>query len=160
MAVSPIPPGMHTITPHLIVRGAGEAIAFYQKAFGAEELVCMRGPDGKGVMHAELKIGDSVFFLADEFPGAPNASPKKLGGTTVSIHLYVNDVDAWFNRAVAAGAQVAMPLMNMFWGDRFGKVMDPFGHEWSIAQHIEDVTPEECAKRSVEAMKQFCKPSA
>src|SRR6266542_4248245 len=157
MAVSPIPPGFHTITPHLVIRGAGDAIAFYQKAFGAEELMRMSGPDGKSVMHAELKIGDSVLFLADEFPGAPSASPKKLGGTSVSVHLYVNDVDAWFNRAVAAGAQVAMPLMDMFWGDRFCKVMDPFGHEWSIAQHIEDVTPEECAKRSVEAMKQFCK---
>lgn len=157
MAVSPVPPGMRTITPHLILQGAAEAIAFYQKAFGAEELMRMPGPDGKGVMHAELKIGDSVVFLADEFPGMASASPKKFGGTTVTIHLYVNDVDAWFNRAVGAGAQVTMPLMNMFWGDRFCKVTDPFGHEWSIAQHIEDVTPEECARRGAEAMKQFCK---
>ena len=117
----------------------------------------MPGPDGKGVMHAELKIGDSMLFLADEFPGMPSASLQKFGGTTVSIHLYVENVDAWFDRAVAAGAKVAMPLTNMFWGDRFCKVSDPFGHEWSIAQHIEDVTGEECARRSVEAMKEFCK---
>ena len=157
MAVSPVPPGFSTITPHLIIRGAGDAISFYQKAFGAEEHVRMPGPDGKSVMHAELKIGDSMLFLADEFPGMPNASPQNLGGTTVTIHLYVENADAWFNRAVAAGAKVSMPLMNMFWGDRFGKVTDPFGHDWSIAQHIEDVSGEECARRSAEPMKEFCK---
>ena len=157
MAVSPVPPGMHTITPHLVIRGATEAIAFYQKAFGAREIMRMAGFDGQGIGHAELQIGDSVLFLADEFPGMPSASPKKLNGTTVSIHLYVDDADAWFNRAVAAGAKVSMPLMNMFWGDRFGKVTDPFGHDWSIAQHIEDVSPEECSKRAAEAMKQFAK---
>jgi PhnB protein len=150
---------MHTVTPHLVIRGATEAIAFYQKAFGAKELVRMPGPDGKGVGHAELQIGNSRIFLADEFPTGDCSSPKKLNGTTVSIHLYVDNVDAAFDRAVAAGAKVTMPLMNMFWGDRFGKVSDPFGHSWSLATHIEDVPPAEMGKRAAEAMKNMCKPS-
>ncbi len=157
MAVSPIPPGQHTVTPHLILRNARAAIDFYKNAFGAIEIMCMPGPDGKGVMHAEIKIGDSFVYLAEEWPGMPMASPEKYGGTTVSIHLYVKDADALFNQAVAAGAKVAMPLMNMFWGDRFGKVTDPFGHSWSIATHVEDVPPDEMGKRAIEAMKQMGK---
>jgi PhnB protein len=153
MAVSPVPPGFHTVTPHLVLRGAGKAIEFYKKAFGATEVMIMPGPDGKGVMHAEIKIGDSIIFLADEWPGGPQASPEKYGGTTVSIHLYVANCDATFNQAVAAGAKAEMPPMDMFWGDRFGKVIDPFGHSWSIAQHVEDVPPEEMGPRMKEWMK-------
>jgi PhnB protein len=117
----------------------------------------MPGPGGKGVMHGEIKIGDSIIFLADEFPNTSLASPEKLGGTTVSFHLYVPDADALFNQAVAAGAKVTMPMSNMFWGDRFGKLTDPFGHDWSIATHIEDVTPEEMAIRGAEMMKNMPK---
>ena len=155
MAVSYIPEGQHTVTPHLVMRGAGKAIEFYKKAFGATELMRMPGPDGTSLMHAEIKIGDSHVFLADEFPDSNCAAPAKLGGTTVAIHLYVKDADATFNQAITAGAKVSMPLMNMFWGDRFGKVTDPFGHEWSIATHVEDVPPEEMGKRAEEAMKQM-----
>jgi len=155
MAVSPVPSGFHTVTPHLVIRGAAKAIEFYKKAFGATELMVMPGPDGKGVMHAELKIGDSIIFLADEWPNGPQASPEKYGGTTTSMHLYVPNADAAFEKAVAAGAKVEMPLMNMFWGDRFGKVIDPFGHEWAIATHVEDVPPAEMGKRMAEAMKQM-----
>ena len=158
MAVSPVPPGMRTITPHLVIRGAAEAMDFYKKAFAAKEVMRMPGPDGKTLMHGEMQIGDSIFFLAEEFPGTSCASPQKLAGTTVSIHLYVDNADRWFERAVAAGAKPSMPLMNMFWGDRFGKVLDPYGHEWSIATHIEDVPPEEMGKRAEQAMKEFCKP--
>ncbi|MBI2805128.1 MAG: VOC family protein [Planctomycetes bacterium] len=157
MAVSPIPPGFHSITPHLVVRGAAKAIAFYKKAFGAEEIMSMPGPDGKSVAHAEIKIGDAIIMLGDEWPNMRVASPEKFNGTTCSLMIYVKDCDAAFKQAVDAGATVAMPLMNMFWGDRFGKVTDPFGHEWAIATHIEDVSPEECARRGVEAMKEMCK---
>ena len=155
MAVSPIPHGFHTVIPHLVIRGADKAIEFYKKAFGAAEVTVMRGPEGKGVLHAELKIGDSVIFLADEFPGSTMGSPEKLGGSTVAIHLYVPNCDAVFNQAVAAGAKAEMPMMDMFWGDRFGKVLDPFGHSWSIATHIEDVSPEEMKRRLPEAMKKM-----
>lgn len=155
MAVSYIPAGQHTVTPHLVCRGAGKAIEFYKKTFGAVEVMRMPGPDGESVMHAEIKIGDSHVYLADEWPGSHVAAPTKFGGTTVSIHLYVKDADATFAQALAAGAKVSMPLTNMFWGDRFGKVTDPFGHEWSIATHVEDVPPEEMGKRAAEAMKQM-----
>lgn len=141
------PEGFHTVAPHLIISGAGNALEFYKKAFGAEEVMCMRGPDGKGVMHAEIKIGDSRVMLADEWPGVCS-SPKTIGGTPVGLHLYVPDVDAAFKRAVDAGCEVKMPVSDMFWGDRYGKLRDPFGHEWSIATHKEDVTAEECAKRA------------
>lgn len=157
MAVSPIPPGFHTVTPHLAVRGAAKALEFYKKAFGAETIMCMPGPDGKSVAHAEMKIGDSIIMIADEWPNMALAAPEKFGGTTVSIMLYVKNADATFNQAVAAGAKVTMPLMNMFWGDRYGKVTDPFGHEWAIATHIEDVPPEEMGKRAEAAMKEMCK---
>ena len=156
MAVSPIPAGHHTVTPHMVLRNSAQAIEFYKKAFGAVEIMRMPGPEGKGIGHAELKIGDSFIYMADEWPGTSLSSPEKLGGTTVSIHLYVKDADALFKQAVAAGAKVEMPLMDMFWGDRFGKVMDPFGHSWSIATHKEDVPPDEMARRGAEAMKQMC----
>lgn len=145
--VKPIPEGMHTLTAHLVIRGAAKAIEFYQKAFGAQSRGIHTTPDGR-VMHAELKIGDSVVMLADEFPGAPCQSPHTVNGTTTVMHIYADDVDAWFNRAVAAGASVVMPVMDMFWGDRYGQVKDPFGHVWSIATHKEDVSPAEMEKRA------------
>ncbi|MSQ94769.1 MAG: VOC family protein [Gemmataceae bacterium] len=156
MAVAPIPPGFTSVTPHLVIRGVAKAIEFYKKAFVAEEIIRMPGMTEDSIGHAEIKIGNSIVMLADEWPGIRVASPEKFGGTTVSIMLYVKDCDAAFNQAVAAGATVSMPLMNMFWGDRFGKVTDPFGHEWAIATHVEDVTPEECARRGDKAMKQMC----
>jgi len=148
-AKSPIPEGMHTITAHLAVRDAAKAIDFYKRALGAEELFRMEGPGGK-IGHAELKIGDSVIFLAEEFPQANCKSPQTLGGTTCSIHLYVPDADASFKKATDAGAKVAMPLADMFWGDRYGTVVDPFGHSWGIATHIEDLKPEEIDQRAQE----------
>ena len=152
-----IPGGYYTITPHLSVRGAARAIEFYKRAFGAKELMRMPGPDGKTIMHAELKIGDSIFFLNDEFPDMGCPSPQSLGGTPSALHLYVKDVDAAFNRAVAAGAQVRMPVSDMFWGDRYGKIIDPFGHEWGIGTHKEDLTPEEIRKRGEAFFKQMPK---
>ncbi len=148
----PIPQGFHTLTPHLIVRDAGKALEFYKKAFGAEEIARMPGPGGK-IMHAEMKIGDSMVMLAEEFPDMHCLSPQALKGSPVSLHLYVRDVDASFKRAVDAGAKATMPVADMFWGDRFGKLTDPYGHEWSLATHIRDMTPEECAKAGAEAMK-------
>jgi len=147
-AAKPIPAGMHTITPHLVVRDANRAIDFYKKAFGAEELLRMPGPDGKTIMHAELKIGDSVIFLNDEFPEMGARAPESLGGSPVTLSLYVEDVDAAFNRAVKAGAKVTMPVADMFWGDRYGKLVDPFGHLWDMATHKEDLTPDEISKRA------------
>ncbi len=145
-SVKRVPEGHHTITPHLVCRGAANAMAFYKKAFGAEEIMRMSGPDGQSIMHGEMKIGDSIFFVNDEFPGMC-VSPQGLNGSPVTIHLYVEDCDAVFNRAAAAGAQPAMPLADMFWGDRYGLLIDPFGHRWSVASHIEDVSPQECMKR-------------
>ena len=147
MPVNPIPDGFHTLTPHLTVRDAAAAIEFYKKAFGAVETVRHAGPDGKTIMHASLRIGDSPFMLNDEFPEMGGKGPQALGGTPVTIHLYSGDVDALFARAVAAGAKVTMPLADQFWGSRYGQLEDPFGHRWSLAQHIEDVTPEESARR-------------
>ncbi len=144
--VKPIPDGYHTVTPYLIVRNADRAIDFYKRAFGARELMRMPGPDGK-VMHAELKIGDSIVFLSDEFPERGHHSPESLGGTGGSIFLYVRDVDAAFKRAIDAGARVVMPLADMFWGDRYGQLADPFGHEWGLGTHKEDLTPREIARR-------------
>jgi len=148
MAARPVPEGFYTVTPHLICKGAGQAIDFYKKAFGAEELMRMPGPDGKSVMHAEFKIGNSHIMIADEFPDYGCFGPETLKGSPVTIHLYVNDVDSVFNQAVKAGATVKMPITDMFWGDRYGKLQDPFGHHWSIATHKEDVSPQECAKRA------------
>lgn len=149
--VQPIPKGYHVVTPSIVVRGAAEAIEFYKKAFGAKELYRMPGPDGK-VMHAEIKIGDSIVMLADEFPQMGSSAPQTVGGTASSLLIYTRDVDALFNQAVAAGAKVAMPVSDMFWGDRYGKVTDPFGHQWQLATHKENVTPKEMAKRAAAAM--------
>ena len=144
--VKPVPDGYHTVTPYLIVNGASAAIEFYKKAFGAEELFRMPMPGGR-VGHAEMKIGDSRIMLADEFPEMDARGPKSLGGTPVSILLYVNDCDAVFNRAVAAGAKVKRPIKDQFYGDRSGVIEDPFGHAWSIATHKEDVSSEEMQRR-------------
>lgn len=149
--VKPVPQGFHTVTPHLIVRDAQAAIQFYKNAFGAKEHSRAPGPDGKSIMHAELQIGDSIIFVNDEFPEWGVVSPLALNGSAVTIHLYVEDADAVWNRALNAGAKELMPLDNAFWGDRYGKLADPFGHHWSIASHIEDLTPEEMAKRAAAA---------
>ena len=158
MAVQPIPQGYHSVTPYMVLRNASAAIEFYKRAFGAEEVVRMPGPDGK-VMHAEIKIGDSFIMLGDEMEGMGTAkSPQSLGATSVSLHVYVENVDKSIERAVAAGAKLQMPATDMFWGDRFGKVADPFGHEWSFATHIEDVSPEEMTRRGQEMFAQMAKP--
>ena len=146
----PIPEGFRTVTPHICVKGASDAIAFYKKALGAEEISRMMSPDGKGVMHAEIKIGDSIIMLGDEYPGMKIRSPLSLGGSGSSLHIYVNDADSLFQRAVGAGATVTMPMTDMFWGDRYGKVTDPFGHEWGIATHKRDVSKEEMNKAAQE----------
>ncbi len=146
----PIPEGYHTATPYLIIKGAASAIEFYKKAFGASELMRMADPSGK-VMHAEIKIGNSPIMLADEFPEMGARSPQSLGGSPVSILLYVEDVDAVFSQAVAAGAKVERPVKDQFYGDRSGGVTDPFGHVWYIATHKEDVSPEEMRKRAAAA---------
>jgi len=145
-ATNPIPQGYHTITPALTCRDAAKAIDFYKKAFGAQELMRMPSPDGK-VSHAELKIGDSVVFVSDEFPGM-SAAPASTATPAYYLFLYVKDADATYNQAVSAGAKATMPPQDMFWGDRFGKVTDPFGHQWGIATHVEDVAPEEIGKRA------------
>lgn len=154
--VTAVPEGMHTITPHLVVRGGDQALEFYKKAFGAQQVGgIFRTPDGK-VMHAELRIGDSRFMLADELTGM-SKSPQALGGSSVVLNVYVNDVDQLFNQAVSAGAKVTMPLANQFWGDRYGQVSDPFGHHWALGQHVEDVAPEEMEKRAKEMFAQMAK---
>jgi len=153
--VKAVQEGMHTITPHLVVRGGAKAIEFYQKAFGAEVKGVHHTPDGK-VMHAELKVGDSMVMLADEFPGMGSCtSPQTLGGTSVTLNLYTDNVDRLFDQAVAAGATVMMPLANQFWGDRYGQVKDPFGHIWALGQHVEDVAPEEMERRGRELFAQM-----
>ena len=153
-----VPEGCHTVTPYLTVRGADRAIEFYKKAFGAKELMRMPGLGGKSIMHAEIKIGDSRIFLSDEFPEMGSRSPQSLGGTANSLHLYVEDVDAAFKKAIAAGAKVQMPVADMFWGDRYGKLIDPFGHEWGLATHKEDLTPREIRKRADAFFTQMAKP--
>ncbi len=148
----PIPKGYHIITPSIVVKGAKEAIEFYKKAFGAKQLGgAMTTPDGK-IMHAEIRIGDSIVMLSDEFPGMGSSSPQTVGGTSSSLLIYTRDVDALFKQAVAAGATAAMPLADMFWGDRYGVVADPFGHRWQLATHKEDLTPKEMARRAAAAM--------
>jgi len=146
-SVKPVPPGYHTATPYLIVKGAIKALDFYKRAFGAVELFCMDAPDGR-VGHAEIRIGNSPIMLADEYPEIGAKSPETLGGSPVSILLYVEDVDAVFNRAVAAGAKVLRPVTNQFYGDRTGGVMDPFGHSWHISTHVEDVPADELQRRA------------
>jgi PhnB protein len=147
MAVKPVPEGYHTATPYLVIKDAARAIEFYKKVFGATELMRMPDPSGK-IGHAEIKIGDSPIMLADEFPDMGYRGPQALGGSPVSILLYVADVDAVFNKAVAAGAKVVKPLQNQFYGDRSGFIEDPFGHLWSVATHVEDVSPEEMERRA------------
>jgi len=143
-----IPEGFRTVTPHITVKNASSAIEFYKKAFGAEEICRMPGPDGSGVMYAELTIGDSRIMLNDEWPGCSVASPQTLNGTAAVIHLYVEDVDAAYKRAVDAGGEAIMPVADLFWGDRYGMLKDPFGHCWSIATHTEDLTPEQIGERA------------
>jgi PhnB protein len=150
MPVEAIPSGYHTLTPHMTVRDAARAIEFYKQAFGAVERGVMKGPDGK-IGHAELVIGDSIFMLADEFPEYGSMSPLSTGGAGMGLHIYVEDVDSAFDRAVKAGAKVDMPVSDMFWGDRYGKLADPFGHKWSIATHKADLSAEEM-ERGMKAM--------
>lgn len=149
--VKPIPDGYHTLTPYLHVRGGARAIEFYKQAFGATEQFRMDGPDGT-IGHAEIKIGDSVVMLADEVPERGIHSPQSLNGASSSFMLYVEDVDAAFARALAAGGTVSRPVATQFYGDRTGTIADPFGHEWSLATHVEDVSPEEMDKRMQKQM--------
>jgi uncharacterized glyoxalase superfamily protein PhnB len=153
--VHPIPEGFHTVTPHLVCAGAAEALEFYKQAFGAVEIGRMPMPDGK-LAHAEMRIGDSRIMLADAFPDYGSKGPLTLKGTPVFIHLYVNDADAVWEQAVAAGAKPVMPLSDMFWGDRYGQVEDPFGHRWSIATHKRDVSPEQMQEDMQKMMSQSC----
>jgi len=162
VSIKPIPPGFHTVTPSLVVRNAAEAIEFYKKALGAEEIMRMPDPSGR-ISHAELKIGDSIIFLSDEFPNMPTKSPQTLDGNTGGFYLYVPDVDKSFQRAVDAGGKVTMPVSDMFWGDRFGQFADPFGHTWSISTHTKDLSPqemEEGAKKFYAQMAQQQKKTA
>jgi PhnB protein len=149
--VKAVPPGFHALTPHLTVRNAEQALEFYKNAFGAEVLHVAHMPDGK-VMHASLRIGGSMLMLNDEFPDYGTLSPLSTGGSAVTIHIYTDNVDAAFNRAVSAGAQVKMPLADQFWGDRYGVVADPFGHKWSLGAHIKDMSPEEMQREMDRAM--------
>ena len=144
--VKPVPQGFHTVTPHLVIRGAGDALTFYTKALGAEERFRMPGPDGK-IVHAEMQIGDSIVMIGEENPQMGAFSPKHLNGSPVTLMLYVNDVDAYFARATKAGCQAQLPPTDMFWGDRYCKVGDPYGHNWAIATHKEDLTPQEMDAR-------------
>jgi len=144
-AVKPIPEGYSTITPHIVCKDAAKAIDFYKKAFGAEERARMPGPGGT-VMHAEIKIGDSIVMLGEENPQMGSRGPRSIGGSPVTLHLYVQDVDKAFERASKAGCKVTMPVMDMFWGDRYGRLEDPFGHHWSIATHKQDLTVEQITK--------------
>jgi PhnB protein len=156
--VKAVPTGFYTLTPHLTVRDADKALEFYKNALGAEILGVARMPDGK-VMHASLRIGDSMLMLNEEMPEYGGPSPLSLGGTGVTIHIYTDNVDQAFNRAVSAGAQVKMPLMDQFWGDRYGMVADPFGHKWSLATHVKDMSPEEMQRAQDEAMDKMPPPA-
>jgi len=147
----PVPEGYHTVSPYLAVEDAARAIDYYVKAFGAKEVVRMNAPDGT-IGHAELEIGDSRVMLADPFPQSSTRPPKELGGTSVSVFLYVEDVDATVKQAVDAGGTLTMEVADQFWGDRFGGFTDPFGHSWSVATHVEDVPPDEIAERAKAAM--------
>ncbi len=157
MPVKPIPEGYHTLTPFLTVRDAERAIEFYKKAFGAKERGGVaKGPDGK-VMHAEIQIGDYIIMLSDEFPEFGSLSPQSIGGSPMGLHIYIDNVDAAFDRAVKAGAQVEMPVMDQFWGDRYGRLKDPFGHKWSIATHVKDLSQNEMKQAMDEAMSKMAK---
>ena len=153
MPVSPIPEGYHTVTPYLILKNAAAAIEFYKKAFGAVELFRMEAPGGK-IGHAEIKVGDSPVMLADEYPDMGYKGPESLGGTSVSLMVYVADVDKVYPQAIAAGGKEMRPLQNQFYGDRSGTLSDPFGHVWTISSHVEDVSEEEMVKRAEAAMKE------
>ena len=158
-SVRPIPEGYHSLTPYLAVRGAAEAIDFYTRALGAQERVRMPGPDGRTIMHAELSIGDSMIMLSDEMPDMDCRSPQALGGSPVGFALYVEDVDAAFDRAVGAGATVVQPVANQFYGDRSGSIEDPFGHKWSLMTHVEDVPPAEMKRRMEEMYSKMGAPA-
>src|SRR5438552_2971573 len=154
----PIPDGFHTITPHLVVSDAAKAIEFYKKALGAQEIDRFMSPDGKAVMHAQLKIGNSMVMLGNEFP--PTClSPKSRGGTSVSLNLYLENADAAFDRAVKAGCSVKMPMMDQFWGDRYGQVEDPFGHQWSFATHKQDLSKDQIAENAKKFFAEMSKQS-
>ena len=159
MPVKAIPDGYHTITPYLCVRDANAAIEFYKKAFAAEELGRLPGPDGK-VMHAEIRIGDSRLMLSDEMPEWGHLGPQSIGNTPVTLHVYVQDVDAAVAKAVSHGAKVTAPVSDMFWGDRYGKIQDPFGHAWSLATRKEDLSIEEMGRRMRAEFENMCAPSA
>lgn len=149
--VKPVPEGYHTVTPYLIIKGAAKAIDFYKQAFGAREQFRVDGPDGR-IGHAEIRIGDSIVMLSDEHPEIGARGPQSIGGTPVTLALYLENVDRVFQRAVDAGATVLRPVRNQFYGDRSGSVTDPFGHIWHIATHVEDVPPDEMERRAKEAM--------
>jgi PhnB protein len=155
MPTKPIPTGYHTVTPYLIVKGAAQAIEFYKQAFGATEHTRMADPSGK-IGHAEILIGDSPVMLADEFPEMGIRGPQSLGGSTVNLLIYVEDVDNRFAQAIAAGGKIVRPLQDQFYGDRSGTLVDPFGHQWTVATHKEDVGGEELERRFQAAMKQHC----
>jgi uncharacterized glyoxalase superfamily protein PhnB len=150
--VNPVPEGMHTVTPHIVVRDAAGAIEFYKQAFGAKELHRMMMPDGKTVMHAAIRVGDSMIMMADELPNMGTRSPATIGGTPVSFYLYVKDVDKFFDKAVRAGAKVTMPIMDAFWGDRMGALEDPYGHSWSIASRKKILSPKQMKQAQEEWM--------
>jgi PhnB protein len=155
--VRPVPKNFHSVTPHLTVEGAADAIKFYKKAFGAKELSRMKSPDGR-LMHAMIMIGNSVVMLNDAYPEWGGKGPKALGGTPIAVHLYVEDADKAFKKALKAGATVAMPIADMFWGDRYGLLIDPFGHRWGVATHKKDMTPAQMAKAAKAAMAQHAAP--
>lgn len=149
--VRPIPEGFHSVTPHLVCDGAAKALDFYGACFGAVELTRMPGPGGK-IMHAEMRVGDSIIMLCDEFPEYGSRGPLALQGSAVVIHLYVPDADAMWERALAAGARPLMPLGDAFWGDRYGQLVDPFGHRWAIATHLRDMTPQQIQDEMAKVM--------
>lgn len=154
----PIPRGMHTVTPHLVCSNAATAFDLYKRAFNAEELARAAAPDGK-IMHGLIRIGDSMIMLVDEFPQWGSLGPAARGGSSVTMHLYVEDADKLFNQAVEAGCSVQMPMADMFWGDRYGVVKDPFGHSWAIATHMRDVSPEEI-QQAISQMSKDCGPQS
>ena len=148
--VRPIPEGYHTVSPYVVVPDANKALEFYGRAFGAETLAKMPGPDGKSIAHAEFKMGNSILMMGEENPAWGAKSPQTLGGSPVAFWVYVEDADSLFKRAVNAGCTAMQAMQDAFWGDRWGRVKDPFGHEWSFATHVEDVPPEEIPKRQAE----------
>jgi PhnB protein len=151
--VNPVAEGFHSVTPYLFIKGAAGAIDFYKKVFGAAEIMRMPGPNGR-IMHAEIRIGDSIVMLSDEYPEIGALSPQSIGGTASGLNVYIENVDAVVQKAVDAGAKLVRPVKDQFYGDRSGSLIDPFGHMWSVATHVEDVPPEEMKKRMANAMSQ------